>query len=282
MIARLWTALLFCALAAPAPAAAAIRVVAGRDVPDGLDRPVAVEFLDAQGKRLKLLRLEGSFEDMLLGAEDRFETMTCPTGRMVAVTHRRRDPQQRNPYAIRRARTGEITWYREDGSEAGRMPVPARARVVAVSADCRIWMVLDEGFSPEDFTAFNDVPWIRSTAQLADDRELVDHVLYAVRPTGQVAMSRRIPGPEEAPNHVEVSPNGRWFVYKLGTPAAYVVNIARRLEDRFATNLPVDWKIDDRGELYGYRPRGKSRAQVLYVRKPGAPQAVAVSSRREP
>jgi len=276
-------ALALCILFWAACARAAIRVITAREFDMGRDRPVAVEFTDAQGKVLKRLDLATTADDAIVGAQDSYEARVCPSGKILVLTHWRGDPSERNPYAVRRSQAMEVSWYREDGSLLGERKFPLRTQVMALSDNGQTTILVDGGFQPKDFELYNDVPWIRSTMQLAQDPELVDHKLYAVRPDGMIAFTRVVKGPEVLPHHVVVSPSGKWFLFKLDSPDVYVENLSARKEDVYARALPLEWSIDDEGQVYGYENR-LSGGRRKYVRKPGAGQAVPVetASAREP
>jgi hypothetical protein len=277
------TLMLFLAFLTVCPARAAIRIVSGRDDEGGAERPQALEFTDAKGGLLKRIALApGGAEDML-GARDAFDARLSASGNILALTHWHRDPWQRNPYLLRRSQSTTVLWYGQDGALLGQRDFPARTQVMALSPDGGLTVLVDLGFSRGDFAVFNDVPSLRSTEELARDRELIDHKIYAVRPTGEVVLTRTIQGPEVPPQHVEVSPSGRWFLYKLDRPDVYVDDAATGKEDRYVHALPLNWRVNDQGELYGYEPQ-KGGGLLLYVRKPGAVQAVPVetASAREP
>lgn len=266
-----------------ASARAAIRVVSSRDSDMARERPVALEFTGEGGKVLKRLDLVSEASDALLGPQDAYDARLCPSGKVLVLTRWRSDPMQRNPYALRRGLTTQISWYGEDGSLLGQRDFPTRTQVAAISDNGQTTILVDGGFQPTDFALYNDVPWIRSTAQLAEDHELIDHRVYAVRPDGMIAFTRVVKGPEAPPSHVVVSPSGRWFLFKLDSPAVYVEDVSARKEDVYARALPLDWRIDDGGQVYGYENQ-VSGQRKKYVRKPGAEQAVPVeaATAREP
>jgi hypothetical protein len=170
----------------------------------------------------------------------------------VVVSRIAHDTKERNPYALRQSSATELVWYTDTGEESGRRFFNQTSRAKAVSNDGLLTIVVDEGFDPESLSVYRDVPKLKSTEPLKQDSSLVDHLLYVLSEKGEIIITRKIKGPGSAPDNIEFSPSGEWFVYTVGSKDLFVNNIKTKVEEKVALGS-VGWRVSDKGELYSWR-----------------------------
>ena len=256
----------------------------------GKHQASGVDFLNEAGHVTKHLDLQvGDDTNQAMNA------LVSPAGKVVVVSKWRRDPDQRNPYLLRRSSSTEITWYDDHGAKMGSYALPGASTIVAISENGSATIALEAGFDPELFGEgeFVDVPGLQDAADLEKDHELIDHYIYAFKPNGNLLFSKRIPGPGVAPHHANVSPSGEWLVYALEDYSAYLTNIITGRSEKFFWTIPVNWQVTDRGDLYAWRLEkdetrikrrdgrliaiGGKRTFRKYVRKLGSKEAEVTS-----
>jgi len=246
----------------------------------------AVEFLGPDGKVRKRVGLGPKERKLPEGVSEIVEAKVAKSGRRVVVERKRHDSKERNPYKLRQGENVEVEWYDEDGKKLGTRIFKGGAAVRALADDGSLTVLVDEGFDPEAFEGYHDVPGLKTTETLKQDPELLDHRLYVVRPSGDVVLTRRIPGPSAPPDHIAISPSGQWLVYAVGSRRSYINNIETEAEEVFEGDT-VGWSISDKGELFGWKPEGdkgryekvngeliwKPGKQVFrkHIRRPGEP-----------
>jgi len=246
-----------------------IRIVAERDVDPKMEskhgrkraeklagRSIqSLEFVGADGKVKKTIDLTQGTARLPEGVVELREAKVAKTGRRVAVERRRHDTKERNPYKLRGGEHVEVVWYDEAGGRLGSRSFKGAASIRGVSDDGSMTILVDQGFDPEGFEGYHDVPGLKTTETLKQDPELVDHFVYAVRPSGEIVVTRRIAGPIAPPDTVRISPSGKWFVYAVGSRRSYINNVETGSEELFESDMS-GWDITDKGELFGWKLEG--------------------------